>query len=233
MTTTGHAQGDGALTLAFVRGVLPGKWQRIWDERHASSPLQLVPTEQEDQLAPVLAGDADIALVRLPIDADAETFHVIPLYEELAVVLLSADHDLTAADDLALADLAGELVHPTDENLRDTIEVVRAGVGVLVLPQSVARAAGGKGLEWRLLRDGPTSRIALAWPRSTDDADAALVDDIQDFVGVVRGRRANSSRGRQPEPEPAPAKKRSEPRKPAKRTTPRPHTPRGKRQKRR
>lgn len=233
MTTRGYARDDGALTLAFVRGVLPGKWQRTWDERHPSSPLQLVKTEQERQLDPLASGEADVALVRLPIDVDPDTFHIIPLYEELAVVLMSADHDLTAADELSLADLDGELVHPTDGMLFDTTEVVRAGVGVLVLPQSVARAAGGKGLEWRILRDGPTSRVALVWPRPSDDADPALLDDLEDFVGVVRGRRANSSRGRQPEPEAPPAKKRAEPRKPAKGTPPRPRTPRGKRPKRR
>lgn len=233
MTTSRHARDDGALTLAFVRGVLPGKWQRIWDERHRSAPLQLVPTEQERQLDPLLSGVADMAFVRLPIDVDPESVHVIPLYEELAVALLSADHDLAAADELSLADLEGEVVHPTDANLLDTTEVVRAGVGVLVVPQSVARIAGGKGLEWRVVTDAPPTRIALAWLRPSDDAEPAFHDDLEDFVGVVRGRRANSSRGRQPEPEPAPEKRRAEPRKPAKRTTPRQHTPRGKRSGRR
>jgi DNA-binding transcriptional LysR family regulator len=233
VTTTAHAHEDGALTLAFVRGVLPGKWQRIWDERHATAPLHLLPTEEEHQLAPLTDGEADLALVRLPIDVDPDAFHVIPLYEEIAVVLLSADHDLAAADDLALSDLADEVVHPTDATLRDTVEVVRAGVGVLILPQSVARIAGGKGLEWRVLRDGDPTRVALVWPRPDADADPALVDDIEDFVGVVRGRRATSSRGRQPDPEPVPEKRRPEPRKPAKRTPLRPRTPRGKRPKRR
>ena len=230
--TTRHAQESGALTLAFVRGVLPGKWQRIWDERHASAPLVLVPTEQEHQLEPVTSGTADMAFVRLPLDVDPDAFHVIPLYEEVAVVLMSAEHDLTAADELSVADLDGELVHPTDATLLDTTEVVRAGVGVLVLPQSVARMAGGKGLEWRLLTDAPTTRVALAWPRPPVDADPAFVDDLEDFVGVVRGRRANSSRGRLPEPEPAPAKRRVEPRTPAKRTPPRPRPTRSKKPKR-
>ncbi|RUQ99142.1 LysR family transcriptional regulator substrate-binding protein [Labedella endophytica] len=232
--TTGHASDDGSLTLSFVRGVLPGKWQRIWDERHPAALLHLLPTEQDRQLDPLVSGQADMALVRLPLDVDPDDFHVIPLYEELAVVLMSADSDLTAADDLGLADLDGEVVHPTDAALLETTEVVRAGVGVIVLPQSVARAAGGKGLEWRILRDAPTTRVALVWKRSTEDASPQLADDLQDFVGVVRGRRANSSRGRQPEPEPEPEKKRRmEPRKPAARAPLRPRTPRGKRPKRR
>lgn len=203
MAMTGtHASESGALTIAFVRGVLPGKWQRIWNGRHAEAPLELVPTEQQAQLAPILDGRADMAFVRLPID-DAvpdDLLHVIPLYEEMTVVLASADQDVTAAEELSVEDLAGELVHPTDANLLDTIEVVRAGVGLLILPQSVARLAGGKGLEWRPLRDAPPSRIALAWPRPADDADGALVRDLDDFVGVVRGRGENSSRGRVEQP---------------------------------
>jgi DNA-binding transcriptional LysR family regulator len=219
--------------VAFVRGVLPDKWQRIWDERHRDAPLTLVQTEQAGQLTPLSSGVADMAFVRLPIDVDPDAFHVIPLYEELAVVLLSTDHDLAAADELTVADLDGELVHPTDAALDDHIEVVRAGVGVLVLPQSVAHMAGGKGLEWRLLRDAPSTRIALVWPRPADDVDPAFGGDVEDFVGVVRGRKANSSRGRRPDPEPQQEKRRVEPRTPAKRTPPRRHTPRAKRSGRR
>ncbi|WP_166426736.1 LysR family transcriptional regulator substrate-binding protein [Labedella populi] len=197
MTGT-HSSGSGALTVAFVRGVLPGKWQRIWNGRHAEAPLELVPTEQQSQLAPLLEGRADMAFVRLPLDAalPEDLLHVIPLYEEVTVVLASADHDVTAAEELTAEDIAGELIHPTDASLLETIEVVRAGVGLLVLPQSVARLAGGKGLEWRPLRDAAPSRIALAWPRPADDADDVLVRDLEDFVGVVRGRGENSSRGR-------------------------------------
>mgnify|MGYP004516776897 CR=1 FL=1 len=199
MASTGtHANANGALTLAFVRGVLPGKWQRIWNRRHPDAPLELLPTEQESQLDPVRDARADLAFVRLPLgDAvEPELVHVIPLYEEVTVVLASADHVVAAADEVTAQDLEGELVHPTDATLLDTIEVVRAGVGVLVLPQSVARLTGGKGLEWRPLRDAAPSRIALVWPRPGDDADAALVDDLDEFVGVVRGRGENSSRGR-------------------------------------
>lgn len=220
MAMTGtHANASGALTVAFVRGVLPGKWQRIWNGRHPHVGLELVPTERETQLAPLLDGRADMAFVRLPIaesTVDDDLLHVIPLYEETTVVLAGADHDVTAAEELSVADLADEFVHPTDASLLDTIEVVRAGVGLLVLPQSVARLAGGKGLEWRPLRDAQPSRIALAWPRPIDSADEALVRDLDDFVGVVRGRGENSSRGRSttpPEEKRTPDKRTSDKRK--------------------
>jgi hypothetical protein len=195
MVNTGsHALDSGQLAVAFVRGVVPGKWQRTWNERHPDRTIELLPTEQHTQLAPLTTGRADMAFVRLPIEDD-DRLHVIPLYEEIAVVLASADHVVAAADVVSRADLAGETIHPADDGLLDSIEVVRAGVGVLVLPQSVARMAGGKGLEWREIVDEAPTRVALVWPRPGEDADPALVADLDDFVGIVRGRGAGSSRG--------------------------------------
>ena len=40
----------------------------------------------------------------------------------------------------------------------------------------------------RVLADGPVSTVALAWPRDR------TTPDVETFVGIVRGRTANSSR---------------------------------------
>jgi hypothetical protein len=53
---------------------------------------------------------------------------------------------------------------------------------------SLARLHHRRDVEYRPLRGGPLSAVALAWPRDRDS------DDIQTFVGIVRGRTANSSR---------------------------------------
>ena len=44
----------------------------------------------------------------------------------------------------------------------------------------------------RQVSDGPESRIALSWP---EDETTELVEE---FIGIVRGRTVNSSRGRSP-----------------------------------
>jgi hypothetical protein len=53
---------------------------------------------------------------------------------------------------------------------------------------SLARMHHRKDVDHRRLVDGPTSGVALVWlrDRTTPDVDA--------FVGIVRGRTANSSR---------------------------------------
>ena len=112
-----------------------------------------------------------------------------------------------AADDLGLDDLAGEIVivpqddvlgvdvpggvaasfAPPDDTERP-ISIVATGVGVVIVPMSLARLHRRKDVDHRPLRDGPVSTVALAWPadRTTPAVEA--------FVGIVRGRTANSSR---------------------------------------
>jgi DNA-binding transcriptional LysR family regulator len=169
-------------------------------------PLELVPLDVDGQRQTILSGAVDAAIVRRPIDD--EGLHLIPLYEELPVVVMSAESELTVAEELTAGDLDGEvLIVPGDdvlgpldlpgteeprfdriETTADVIATVAAGVGITVVPMSLARLHHRRDVEYRPLRGGPLSAVALAWPRDRDS------DDIQTFVGIVRGRTANSSR---------------------------------------
>ena len=157
--------------------------------------------------------EVDAALVRLPVE-NADDLHVIPLYDELPVVVMSTESALTAADDeVTLADLSGEVVIVPDDDVlavripdaatpacappadtAEAIATVAAGVGVVIVPMSLARAHQRRDVEYRVLRDGPTSTVALAWPRD------ATTDDVETFIGIVRGRTARSSRGERATP---------------------------------
>lgn len=199
--------------LAYVPGVTPAKWVRIWGERVTDTPLELVAVDAADATAALREDRADAALLRLPVDRDG--LSVIALYEEIPVVVVPKDHVVTAADEVSAADLADEIVlHPHDDTLEwqahpgtpalhrpdttgDAVELVAAGVGVLVVPQSLARLHHRKDLTYRTVTDGPLSPVALAW------ATTATTDLVEEFVGIVRGRSANSSRGHGA-PEPAP-----------------------------
>ena len=169
------------------------------------NPLQLVPLTVAEQAHALAVGEVDAALVRPPVGADGMS--VIPLYEELPVVVCSADSHLTAADELTVDDLAGEIVIvPRDAVLdvavpgavapafdppadtAEAVETVAAGVGIVIVPMSLARLHQRRDVTSRPLRDGPVSPVALAWPT---EATTPLVDA---FIGVVRGRTANSSR---------------------------------------
>jgi DNA-binding transcriptional LysR family regulator len=175
------------LRLRYVAGVSPAKWLRAWAERRPDLPLEAVRVEQPEQLAEVLAGDADLAFVRLPVEA--EGLHRVPLWEEVAVAVLPKDHPLADAAALTLVDLEGDPAAPQQPDPAMTVELVAAGTGYAILPHSLARLHHRRDVTAVPVTDAAPTRIALVWRVDRDDA------DIQEFVAVVRGRTARSSRG--------------------------------------
>ncbi|MFK4791310.1 LysR family substrate-binding domain-containing protein [Microbacterium sp. ZW T5_56] len=193
--------------LGAVPGSTPGKWIRIWRQRFADVTLELVPLTAASQRAALVAGDVDAAIVRLPIEED--DLHVIALYDEIPVVVVAADSALSAGDELRPVDLSGEvLIVPADdvlevgpiegtetprfdppETTEDAIATVAAGVGIVIVPMSLARLHHRKDVVYRPFVDGPIAPVGFAWhvDRQTPDVDA--------FIGIIRGRTANSSRG--------------------------------------
>lgn len=148
-------------------------------------PLSLVQGTPDEALAALAEGSADVALVRLPVDDDS--LASIPLYDELGYVVVPKDHAIEALDALTLADLDDENV--LDGDWADAIELVAANVGVTLMPQSVARALSRRDVVARPVTDAPSTTIALVWLAGNDSP------DVEEFVGIVRGRSANSSRG--------------------------------------
>lgn len=181
------------LRVGFVPGVMPDKWFRRWHER--GDTLDGVPVEDADVLGLVADGTLDMALVRLPVEDDE--LHRVRLYDDLPVVVAPADHPVVAYDELTLGDLAGEMLveRRTDvpgwESLTpgQAVETVAAGVGVAVMPKSLARLHHRRDVVHRPVTDATPSTVALVWRRDRDD------EVTQRFVGVVRGRTAHSPRG--------------------------------------
>jgi DNA-binding transcriptional LysR family regulator len=215
--------------LAYVPGVTPSKWVRIWNERLPDVPLTLHAMSVGEAFDALRGGDADAGLLRLPVDGT--DLSAIPLYAETTVVVVPKDHVVAAVDEVSAEDLADDIVlHPLDDTLdwerlpgrpaierpattADAVDLVAAGVGLLVVPQSIARLHHRKDLTYRPVTDAPESRVALSWPEDR------TTDLVEDFIGIVRGRTVNSSRGRtQPPAEPKaarPAAKATPRRKPA------------------
>lgn len=202
---------SSSLTLGYVPGGTPAKWARTWAERHPEVPLRLCVVEAADAAADVRAGNLDVAVLRLP--ADTSGLAVIPLYEETTVAVVPVDHVLTAADEITAADLddeprliplddvlawtdaPGTPVEHRPETTADAIELVAAGMGVLLVPQSLARLYHRKDLTYRPVVDAPTCPVALAVQNGPQ---SVLVEE---FIGIVRGRKTGSSRA---QAEPAP-----------------------------
>lgn len=199
---TGDTSGM-TLRLGFVTGATPDRWAATWRERR-DEPLELVPLTETEQEAAVRDGRVDLALVRLPVDRTG--LHCVVLYDEVAVVVAGRDHLVAAADaaeGVELADLADEqlvLPHrsgwtPDAEQLpwppmtpKDAVETVAAGTGIALLPMSVARLHGRKDVVTRPVRDLEPTTVALTWLVENDGERA------QALVGIVKGRRASSSR---------------------------------------
>jgi len=200
-----------SLTLGYVPGATPAKWARTWAERHPGAPLTLHAVAAADAADAVRAGTVDVTLLRLPTDTSA--LAVIPLYAETTVAVVPTEHHLAAADDITSADLDGEpILLPLDdvvawpdapgtpiehrpETTEGAIELVAAGLGALIVPQSLARLHHRKDLTYRPITDAPTCSVALAFPEGPPS------DLVEEFTGIVRGRKPSSSRG---QTEPAP-----------------------------
>ena len=193
------------LTLGYVPGATPAKWARIWAQRHPEMPLRLLPVAAADAAEAVRAGTVDVAVLRPPTDASG--LAVIPLYAETTVAVVGTDHVFGAAEQIAAADLDDEpTLRPLDdvvgwadapgnpidhrpETTKDAIELVAAGLGVLVVPQSLARLHHRKDLIYRPIADAPTCPVVLAFP------DGSPTGPVEEFIGIVRGRTPGSSRG--------------------------------------
>lgn len=177
--------------VAFVTGVTPDKWARVWAER-SRRHLELQPTDESSQLDALRSGSVHMCFARLPLDRDG--LHVIPLYREQPVVVVAKEHVLSLLEEISMADLTDELaLDMTGLSLKQAVETVAAGTGYLVLPMSVARVHHRKDVVARPLVDGEESQIGLAWRIEDEDP------GIEDFIGVVRGRTERSSRGAQQE----------------------------------
>lgn len=201
-------------------GATPGKWARIWGEREPDVPLELISVAAADAADRIRGGDVDAAILRLPVDRTG--LHAIPLYTETTVVVVPKEHDFAAVDEVSIEDLTDSVIlHPLDDTLdweqppgqsalerpastADAVELVAAGIGLLVVPQSLARLHHRRDLTFRPVADVPESRVALSW------LDEETSDLMEQFIGIVRGRTVNSTRGRQ-QAEPQPKQRKPKP----------------------
>ncbi len=189
----------------------PAKWVNLWKQRRSDTPIELIPLDALDGGTSIRSQQTTVSLVRLPVDRDG--LHAIELYRETPVVVFPKDHHFAAADHLSVTDLHDEVLqYPLDcplewdnipglpafervETTKMALEVVAAGVGVVVVPQSLARLHHRKDLTYLPIEGAPFSPVALVWEEFDDNP------DIEEFVGIVRGRSTNSSRAARSNPE--------------------------------
>lgn len=210
MTTDGRADPTG-LRIGFVPGVTLTKWRRIWDERFRRVPLTVTEVTEDEQHNQLVNDRLDMCFVRLPIDTNG--LHAIPLYEEAPVLWMHKDFLLSALDEVRDADLAEFRI--VRDYAPESIDLAVYNAAALHVPLSVARTQSRKDMVHRPYLDAEPTTIALAWRVDNDN------EWIDEFIGVVRGRTANSSRTARERGAPAkPTKTPSKPPTPTKRPTP-------------
>ena len=189
------------LRLVFSTGTEPGKWFRRYRDYH--SPESLVTVDADDAMDVLLAHEADLALTRLPDSRVDDSFHVVQLYEEAPGIAVPKDSVYAeVGEDVTQEDVAEEIVNyriAQDGSvdvpaLRTALQVVAANVGVAIAPRPLLKVLSKKQVVALGLEDPTVARtvIALVWRRADDG------DEIQDFVGVAKGRTRNSSRNAAP-----------------------------------
>lgn len=176
------------LRVALVPGVTPDKWVRRWRERFPGQPLETLLVDEAGQLAVLRDGTAAMAFVRSP--GEREGLHLIPLYDEVPVVVVGREHVVAAFERIHVHDLADE--HHWDLatlTRKQAVEAAAAGTGVVVLPMSVARALHRKDVVAVPVDGVAPYPVGLAWRVGDDEP------RIEQFIGIVRGRTERSSRG--------------------------------------
>ena len=185
------------------------------------APIERTTIERKDVPENPFAHMSIVRPDREPASTDGEKYHSIRLYEELPVVILPVDHVLTVLDEVPVEELAEEfLLQPASdipayeevsrawressgrivpEGLTDkeTTELVAAGVGLYIVPMSIARFYHRKDLTYRPVAGLDTYPVHLVWPRAPkgEPRSEELEALLQDFIGIVRGRTATSDRG--------------------------------------
>ena len=165
------------LRLAFATGTEPGKWFRRFEENTAHGGLYTV--DADDALAPLVAGEVDLALARLPDARVDDTFHVVRLYKEAPGIAVPKDSVYAeVGEELALADVADEHLNyrVADSGLvdvpavRDALQVVAANVGIAIAPRPLLKVLSKKQVVPLGLKDEsvPVTEIALVWRKDED-----------------------------------------------------------------
>lgn len=191
------------LRIAYPPGLSPDKWVRRMSERHPSVQVtaSLVDVRQAtiQGAAELLASDVDVAFVREAASAERSApagLARIPLYEEAMAVLVPKDHEASLFPELAPEELDGERwldpVDPLDASSQDVstaVELVAANVGITRMPLPLARSFSRRDVVVIPLAVEPETRMGVCWLPERGEEEM-----LEAFVGIVRGRTANTSR---------------------------------------
>lgn len=201
------------LRLGFVRGVAPSRWQERWHRVRSRRRMELVPIPEVFDVRP---DGVDVVLVRsfggeFPAGSrgDHRDRHAVQLYEEQVALVVERDHELATESqiDADLLELVQLLDHPghdpawpapaawqdpswRPDTVAGALDLVSTGLGGVLAPLPAARHLADKRYHRVIEVTGIDAlpRVFAAWNIADDG------NEIQELIGVLRGRTPRSSR---------------------------------------
>ena len=158
------ARGTRRLAVGFAPGLSVAPAAAAFRAEHPEVEIELVRLNWYEQAEAVLDGRVDVGYLRRPFDDRGLGSR--PVGEEGSVAFVQAADPLAARTTLLLADLAGERVldglRRVTSTIEEKLELVAAGQGVAVLPESVGRYYRVDGVTRLPVTDAPPHQLCLA-----------------------------------------------------------------------
>lgn len=199
--TAGYARlRVGYAWSAIGRRTVP--FQRRWPELHPATELTMV--RINSPTAGLLEGEADVAIVRIPLDEHRFDTAVIGL--EARLCAMASDDPWARRRSIRMAEVAGrtvlidsrtgttnpglwpegerpaDVVHTVDVD--DWLDAIAAGRGVGTTAEATAEHYPRPGVVYRPIRDAPPIPVRLAWWK--DDPHPATRDVLELLSSLYR-----------------------------------------------
>lgn len=157
-------RGRRSLVIGFMPGIVVTAAVRAFTAGQPDVSVDVLRICWDEQAAALLDGRLDVGYLRRPFPEDGLT--VVPLVSEPAVVVVPEDHRLADRGEITMADLAGErMIHHQTHTVRsveEKLELVAAGHGLALLPETTANFYTRPDLARVLVTDAAPNEVCLA-----------------------------------------------------------------------
>lgn len=174
------------LVVAFSPGLHVSEAIRSFTASHPGIQIALVQLRWWEQDAPLRDGRADVGYLRRPFD-DAG-LRTVSIGHEPKVACLPATHPLARRRALTTADLDGETILDAQtrrtSSVEEKFELIAAGHGIALVPQSVARSYSRPDLVYLRVTDAIPVETCLAV--AADRREPRVLDFLTIATGTLR-----------------------------------------------
>jgi len=180
-------RGVERLVVGFMPGLHVSAAVRPFTAAHPDIEIELLQLRWWEQDAPLRDGRADVGYLRRPFDEAGLRVEVIG--SEQRVACLPVTHPLARRRTLKWADLAGESIVDAQARRTSTVEekfeLVAAGRGIAVVPESVAQTYSRSDLAAIRMADAEPVEVCIA--AAEDRSESRVLDFVRTAVAVLDG----------------------------------------------